>query len=72
VNENLTELRAERCATRHISGLSQPEFCILCRFHSTRIEREAGAANAFEDVAFSRKHCGSSAFASTSRDEAKE
>ena len=74
VDENLTELRAERCATRHISGLPQPELRVPCQFRSTRIKREAGA-NAFEDVAFRqtlrlkrlRLRVGAA-----SRDEAKE
>jgi hypothetical protein len=33
VNENLTDLRAERCATRHISDLPRRELDIPCRFH---------------------------------------
>jgi hypothetical protein len=54
-NRSLAHLRADKCATRHISGLPQPELGFLCQFRSTRIELEA-KANAFKDVAVTEQH----------------
>src|SRR5688500_13704886 len=64
VNKNLTDMRPERCAARHISDVQLMELGILRRFRSTRIGREPGA-DTFEE-ALSRKRCGSSAFGSAS------